>query len=298
MSHTQSKKQAPKEQQSQDNMETWTQVIKPHGHLFDLRFNELLRYRDLISLFVRRDFVAQYKQTVLGPLWHVIQPLLVTVVFTIVFGKIAKISTDGVPPFIFYLSGTIIWTYFASVLTDTSATFTQNAHIFGKVYFPRLVTPISTSISKLIAFAIQFLMFAGFLLYYKAAGAAISPNLWIISVPILLVLMAMLGLGTGLLITAMTTRYRDLAVLVTFGVQLWMYASPVIYPISSLPEKWQFWASLNPAAPIIETFRYAFLGSGSASFTLLAQSVVMISALFITSLIVFNRVERTFADTI
>jgi lipopolysaccharide transport system permease protein len=276
----------------------WTQIIQPRGRFFDLRLKELLNYTDLISLFVRRDFVAQYKQTILGPAWHIIQPLMTTIIFTIVFGKIAQIPTDGAPQFIFYLSGTVIWTYFANVLTDTSTTFTRNANIFGKVYFPRLVTPIATSISKLISFAIQFLMFIGFLIYYKLSGANITPNLWILATPILLLLMAALALGTGLLVTAMTTRYRDLAVLVTFGVQLWMYASPVIYPISSLPEKWQFWANLNPVAPIIESFRYAFLGAGDINLGLMLQSTLIICSLFCISLLVFNRVERTFADTI
>jgi lipopolysaccharide transport system permease protein len=215
-----------------------------------------------------------------------------------VFGRIAKIPTDGVPPFIFFLSGTVIWTYFANVITDTSVTFSKNAHVFGKVYFPRLVTPIATTISKLIAFSIQFLFFVVFLIYFAWAGAAISPNLWVIATPLLLLMMALLALGCGLLITAMTTRYQDLAVLVGFGVQLAMYASPVIYPISSLPEKWQFWANLNPAAPILECFRYAYLGVGQFQPIQLVQSGIIVSLLFVLSIIVFSRVERTFTDTI
>jgi len=276
----------------------WDQVIEPHSNALNLKFSELWQYRDLIYLFVRRDFVAQYKQTILGPAWHIIQPLLTTIIFTVVFGKIAKISTDGVPPFIFYLSGTIIWTYFANVITDTSVTFSQNAHIFGKVYFPRLVTPIATAISKLIAFSIQYVFFLCFLLYFSISSDALSPNIWVLATPFLLLLMAMLALGCGLLITALTTRYQDLAVLVSFGIQLWMYASPVIYPISSLSERWQFWASLNPAAPIIEGFRYSYLGVGQFSPIQLLYSAITITVLLIISLIVFNRVERTFADTI
>lgn len=280
------------------NTDDWDQIIEPHGKLLNLKFGELWRYRDLIYLFVRRDFVAQYKQTILGPTWHILQPLLTTIVFTIVFGRIAKIPTDGVPPFVFFLSGTVIWTYFANVITDTSVTFSKNAHVFGKVYFPRLVTPIATTLSKLIAFLIQFVFFIAYLAYLKLTGVAISPNAWVFVTPALLLALAMLALSCGLLITAMTTRYQDLAVLVSFGVQLAMYASPVIYPISSLPEKWQFWANLNPIAPILECFRYAFLGVGQFQPQQLIYSGIIISLMFGFSAIVFSRVERTFADTI
>lgn len=285
-------------QRKKSRSDQWDQIIEPHGNVLSPKIPELWRYRDLIYLFVRRDFVAQYKQTILGPAWHIIHPLLTTIIFTVIFGQIAKIPTDGVPPFIFYLAGTVIWTYFASVITDTSATFSQNAHTFGKVYFPRLVVPIATAVSKLIAFAIQFLFFVCFLAYYSLTEAQISPNVWLFATPLLLLLMAMFALGCGLLITAMTTRYQDLAVLVSFGVQLGMYISPVIYPISSIPEKWQFWANLNPVAPIIEGFRYAYLGVGQFEPLHLLQSALIISALLVIGLIVFNRVERTFADTI
>ncbi|GHA08424.1 transport permease protein [Arenicella chitinivorans] len=286
--------QNPKKASADD----WDQIIEPHDKLLNLKLGELWRYRDLIYLFVRRDFVAQYKQTILGPTWHILQPLLTTIVFTIVFGRIAKMPTDGVPPFVFFLSGTVIWTYFANVITDTSVTFSKNAHVFGKVYFPRLVTPIATTLSKLIAFAIQFLFFIAYLAYLKLTGVSISPNLWVFATPALLLALAMLALSCGLLITAMTTRYQDLAVLVSFGVQLAMYASPVIYPISSLPEKWQFWANLNPIAPILECFRYAFLGVGQFQPQQLIYSGIVISLMFMFSAIVFSRVERTFADTI
>jgi len=278
--------------------EKWDQIIRPHGKILNLRMGELWQYRDLIYLFVRRDFVAQYKQTILGPAWHILQPLLTTLIFTIVFGRIAKIPTDGVPPFLFYLSGTVIWTYFANVITDTSVTFSKNAHIFGKVYFPRLVVPIAASVSKLIAFLIQFMLLILFLVYFSSRDAQIEQNAWVFVTPMLLIMMAMFALGCGLLITAMTTRYQDLAILVSFGVQLGMYASPVIYPISSLPEKWQFWANLNPVAPIIECFRYAFLGVGQFQAIQLLYSATIITMLLFVSLIVFSRVERTFADTI
>jgi lipopolysaccharide transport system permease protein len=276
----------------------WTQVIEPHGHLLDLKLGELWRYRDLIYLFVHRDFVAQYKQTILGPAWHFIQPLLTTIMFTIVFGKIAQISTDGLPPFLFYMAGTIIWTYFSGVLTASSGTFTSNAGIFGKVYFPRLAVPVAHLFSKLIGFAIQFVFFLCFLAYFASRGADVAPNAWVLATPLLLLMMAMLGLGMGIIISSMTTRYRDLTVLVGFGVQLWMYATPIIYPLSALSEEWRFWASLNPVAPIVELFRYAYLGAGSVNIGMLGMSLVIISLILLGGILLFNRVERTFMDTV
>lgn len=273
-------------------------VIEPHGSVFDLKLRELWSYRDLIVLLVRRDFVAQYKQTILGPAWHIIQPLLTTVMFTIVFGKIANLSTDGVPPFLFYMAGTVIWTYFANVLTATSSTFTANAHIFGKVYFPRLAIPVATLFSKLIAFAIQYLLFLCFLAWYIVNGAAVEPNAWVLLTPLLLIMMAAIGFGGGIIISAMTTRYRDLTVLVGFGVQLLMYATPIIYPVSSLPEKWQFWVSLNPIAPIVEAFRYAYLGQGTLDLAMLGVSGVVILVTLLVGTVMFNSVERTFMDTV
>lgn len=276
----------------------WTKIIEPHGHIFDLKLKELWKYRDLIYLFVRRDFVAQYKQTILGPAWHIIQPLFTTIVFTIIFGKIANMSTDGVPPFIFYMSGTVIWTYFSSVLTSTANTFTGNAGIFGKVYFPRLAIPIAHVVSRFIAFAIQFTFFLLFLGYFIWQGSDIHPNLWIISTPLLLLMMAALGFGLGMIISALTTRYRDLTVLVGFGTQLLMYASPVIYPLSTLPEEWRFWVSLNPVAPVIELFRYSYLGSGSVDITMLGVSFLTIAVILFLGIILFNKIERTFMDTV
>lgn len=273
-------------------------VIEPHGSLLDLRLRELWAYRDLILLFVRRDFVAQYKQTILGPAWHIIQPLFTTVILTIVFGKIARISTDGLPPFLFYMAGTVIWTYFGNVLTGTSSTFISNAHIFGKVYFPRLAVPISNLVSKLIAFAIQFVFLLGFIAWFAFTGAEVSPNAWVFLTPVLLVMMAALGLGLGIIVSAMTTRYRDLQVLVGFGVQLLMYASPIVYPVSMLPERWQSWAALNPIAPIVEAFRYAYLGAGTVDLSMLGYSAAVIAFILFTGVILFNRVERTFMDTV
>jgi len=276
----------------------WTEIIEPHGHIFDLKLKELWKYRDLIYLFVHRDFVAQYKQTILGPAWHFIQPLFTTITFTIIFGKIAQISTDGVPPFIFYMAGTVIWTYFSGVLTATSGTFTGNAGIFGKVYFPRLAVPVAHVVSKLIAFAIQFVFFLFFLGYFIWKGSDIHPNIWIIATPLLLLMMAGFGFSLGIIISALTTRYRDLTVLVGFGVQLLMYASPVIYPLSALSEEWRFWMGLNPIAPIIELFRYAYLGAGSLNLLMLGTSFLIIAVILFIGILIFNRTERTFMDTV
>lgn len=276
----------------------WTEVIEPHGNIFDLKLKELWQYRDLVYLFVRRDFVAQYKQTILGPVWHFIQPLFTTIIFTIIFGKIAQISTDGAPPFIFYMSGIVIWTFFSNVLTATSNTFTGNAAIFGKVYFPRLAIPVANLFSKLIAFFIQYIFFLCFLSYFYTQGADLNPNYWALITPVLLIMMAALGLGLGIIISAMTTRYRDLKILVGFGVQLLMYASPIIYPLSTLPEEWRFWAGLNPIAPIVELFRFAYLGTGSINITMLAVSFMVINVILLIGVIMFNKVERTFMDTV
>lgn len=276
----------------------WTEIIEPHGHFFDLKLKELWKYRDLIYLFVHRDFVAQYKQTILGPAWHFIQPLFTTIIFTIVFGKIAKIPTDGIPPFIFYMAGTVIWTYFSSVFTSTSSTFTSNAGLYGKVYFPRLAVPVAHLFSRFVAFAIQFFFFILFLAYFIWSGSDIHPNLWVLVTPVLVIMMAALGFGMGMIISALTTRYRDLTVLVGFGIQLLMYASPVIFPLSIIPEQWRFWAGLNPVAPIIELFRHAYLGSGSVDLILLGISFLTINVILFFGIILFNKTERTFMDTV
>ena len=280
------------------NRDDWTQIIQPHDRLFDLKLHELWHYRDLIGLFVRRDFVSQYKQTILGPAWHLIQPLLTTLVFTIVFGKIAKLPTDGVPPFLFYMAGTILWGYFSGVLTGTSGTFTGNAGIFGKVYFPRLAVPLAGLLSRLISFGIQFLFFLGFLSYFMLTGANVAPNAWALLTPLLLLMMAALGLGLGIIVSSLTTRYRDLSIVVGFGVQLLMYATPVIYPLSALPESYRIWMLLNPIAPIMELFRHAYLGAGDVSLGLLAYSIVITAFILWVGVVLFNRVERTFMDTV
>ena len=276
----------------------WTTIIKPKTGWFDINLKELVQYKDLIVMFVKRDFKTLYKQTILGPLWIIINPLLTTLMFTVVFGNIANISTDGMPQIVFYMLGTTVWTYFSSCLTKTSSTFTGNAAIFGKVYFPRLVTPISTVISGLINFGVQFLMFLGFMAYFMIKGSPIEPNLWILITPLLLVQLAALALGFGIIISSMTTKYRDLAVLVTFGVQLWMYATPVVYPASQIGGKLKTLMMLNPVSPIVESFRYAFLGSGSIPWNYLGISVVTTLVVLFAGVVLFSRVEKTFMDTV
>ena len=241
----------------------WSLIIQPHRSLLDLHLGDLWRYRDLIMLFVWRDFVSVYKQTILGPIWYLIQPLLTTITFTVIFGNIAKLPTDGLPQFLFYMSGTVIWTYFADCLTKTSNTFVNNANLFGKVYFPRLAVPVSILFSNMITFGIQFAFFLVFMGFFALQGSSIHPNLWILFSPVLILMMAGLGLGLGIIISSLTTKYRDLRFLVQFGVQLLMYATPVIYPASSIPERFQFLIQANPMTPIVETFRYAFLGAGT-----------------------------------
>ena len=276
----------------------WTTIIKPKTGWFDINLKELIQYKDLIVMFVKRDFKTMYKQTILGPLWIIINPLLTTLMFTVVFGNIANISTDGMPQIVFYMLGTTVWTYFSSCLTKTSSTFTGNAAIFGKVYFPRLVTPISTVISGLINFGVQFLMFLGFMAYFMIKGSPIEPNLWILITPLLLVQLAALALGFGIIISSMTTKYRDLAVVVTFGVQLWMYATPVVYPASQIGGKLKTLMMLNPVSPIVESFRYAFLGSGSIPWNYLGISVVTTLVVLFAGVVLFSRVEKTFMDTV
>jgi len=276
----------------------WDMVIEPRRNLFDLRLGELWQARDLILLFVRRDFVAAYKQTVLGPLWYLIQPLLTTLIFTFIFGQVAKLPTDGLPPFLFYMSGTVVWAYFAACLTKTSETFVQNAHLFGKVYFSRLAVPVSILISNLIAFAIQFGFFLCFVGYFALSGAAVRPSLWIVITPVLLLIMAGLGLGLGIIVSSMTTKYRDLRFLVQFGVQLLMYAAPVIYPVSSVPERFRWIILANPMTPIVEAFRYAFLGAGSVSLAQLLYSLGLTAVTVVIGVLMFNRVEATFMDTV
>ena len=281
-----------------EDLGEWSTIITPHRGWLEVRWRELWQYRDLIYLFVRRDFVGTYKQTVLGPIWFFLQPIFTTIVFTVVFGKIAKISTDALPPPLFYLSGIVMWQYFADCLNKTSSTFTSNAGIFGKVYFPRLVVPISTVITSLITFAIQFVLFLSLLAFFKIQSAPVYPNYRIIILPFLLLMMASLGLGVGCLVSSLTTRYRDLAVAVGFGVQLWMYASAVVYPLSEIPAEWRWLLVLNPMVPIIESFRFAFLGSGVVEIWQIAMGAGVCLLVLLGGILTFNHVEKTFSDTV
>ena len=279
--------------------ENWDMIIEPQRGLLDLRLGELWRYKDLVMLFVRRDFVSVYKQTILGPLWYLIQPLLTTLTFTVIFGSIASLPTDGLPQFLFYMSGTVVWSYFASCLTKTSETFVQNANLFGKVYFPRLAVPVSILLSNLITFLIQFAMFLVFVLYFALRGTDVQPQwTWIALSPLLVMMMAGLGLGFGIIISSLTTKYRDLRFLVQFGVQLLMYATPVIYPVSSIPERFQWIILANPMTPIVEAFRYAFLGAGTVDTGHLLYSFGFMVVVVTLGSIIFNRVEQTFMDTV
>ena len=284
---------------SPSSAENWSLIIRPHGQWWELNLTDVWHHRDLLWMFVWRDFVSVYKQTILGPIWFFIQPLITTIMFTVIFTGVAKISTAGLPPMLFYLAGTTPWNYFATCLTKTSGTFINNANIFGKVYFPRLVTPISIVISNLIQFSIQFLLFFGFLAYYLIKGADLHPNLPMIFLltPLLLVLMALLGLGTGILVSSLTTKYRDLTFLITFGVQLAMYGTPVIYPLAKVPEKYRLIFELNPMSAVIEAFRASYLG-GTIPWNLLGISTAMTLVLLFLGVAVFNRVEKTFMDTV
>lgn len=281
-------------------MNDWTTIIKPKTSLFHVDFKELWQYRDLYRMFVKRDIVTWYKQTILGPLWFFIQPILTTLMFMIVFGGIAQISTDGLPQPLFYLAGICLWQYFSESLTQTSNTFISNTNVFGKVYFPRLVVPLATVTSNLVRLAIQMSLFLIVYLYYFIfTDAAIQPNLYLLLTPVLILLLAGLALGFGILFSSMTTKYRDLTFLLSFCVQLWMYATPVIYPLSTIKnEKLHFIMSLNPITSIIETFKYATLGVGSYSPYALLYSAIFTVFILCTGILVFNRIQKTFMDTV
>lgn len=280
------------------DQDEWTMIIKPQRHLLDIDVKEIWRYRDLIALFVRRDLVAQYKQTILGPLWYIINPLLTSVIYTIVFGNFAGISTDGLPKMLFYMSGTVGWNYFSSCLTKTSDTFRGNAGIFGKVYFPRLVMPISVVLSNLLQFFIQFFFLGGFMLYYYFRGADFEVTIYALYIPLLIALMALQGIGFGIIISSLTTKYRDLNNLVSFGVRLWMYATPVIYPLSQIPAQYQPFVAINPMTAVVEYFRYGLLGAGTISTNHLLYSVGFTILVVFTGIILFNRIEKNFMDTV
>ena len=277
-------------------------VIRPHSGWLDLHLEELAHYKDLILLFVKRNFVSRYKQTILGPAWAVIQPLLTTVVFSLVFGSIAGLAAEAVPSFIFYLTANVIWAYFSSCLTTTSDTFIANSGILGKVYFPRLVMPISTVLSKLIDFTIQFSFMVIFVIYF-AITKQIHPNWYVLMTPVLLLQLAMLSLGVGVIISAATTKYRDLRMLVSFGVQLWMYGTPVAYDMFSIAGfapggRWYGVIMCNPVTPIVNMFRYAFLGIGQIDWFYYGISWIVTLVVLFLGVVLFSRVEKTFMDTV
>jgi lipopolysaccharide transport system permease protein len=279
--------------------EKWTEVISPKRSILDINLKELWRYRDLIMLFVRRDFVATYKQTILGPIWLFLQPLFTTLTFFFVFNQIAKIPTDGIDPILFYLSGITLWNYFSDCFNKTSNTFVANAGIFGKVYFPRLATPISIVISNLIKLGIQVLLFIAIMVYQMIFNKVqINVNIYILVLPYLILLMAVMGLGLGIIFSALTTKYRDLSFLLTFGIQLLMYATPIIYPLSFTSGKLHSLISLNPLTPIMESFRYAFFSIGSFDWSGLAFTSIFSFGVLFIGIIIFNQVEKSFMDTV
>jgi lipopolysaccharide transport system permease protein len=277
--------------------EKWTKVIEPKGNWLDLKLKEVWDYRDLIIIFVRRDIVSIYKQTILGPLWFFLGPLFTVATFTLVFQNIANISTDGVPAPIFYLAGTTLWNYFSACFGGSSSVFLANAGIFGKVYFPRLVAPISQIIANLLKFFIQLLMFAVFWLYYFFRGE-ISINEYALLLPLLLLIMALMALGVGIIISSLTTKYRDLTYFIGFGLTLLMYATPIIYPASSIPESYQPYLKFNPLSPIIETFRFGFTGGGTFTWEGILFSTAFTIVVLFFGIVLFNKTERTFMDTV
>lgn len=278
---------------------TWTTVIKPHNKLWEVDFKELWRYRDLFMMYVKRDIITMYKQTILGPLWFVIQPAITTIMYMVVFGGIAGISTDGLPQPLFYLAGICLWQYFADCLNKTSSTFISNQGIFGKVYFPRLVAPLSTIVSGLVKLGIQILLFVIVYIYFLAIGTPVEPNWALILFPLLVIMIAGLALGFGIIISSLTTKYRDLTILFAFIVQLWMYGTPVIYPLSSIPEgKIKLLMQLNPVTPIVETFKYGTLGTGEFSWNMLGYSFCFMLVVLSIGIVLFNKVQRSFMDTV
>ncbi len=279
--------------------ENWTTIIKARNNLLDINLKEIWQYKDLYTLFVKRDIITQYKQTIFGPLWYFIQPILTTIMYMVVFGGIAKISTDGLPQPLFYLSGIVCWQYFSNCLTATSNTFVNNQGMFGKVYFPRLIVPLSNVTSNLVKMLIQLMLFVIVYVYYVCIGVEVCPNVYVLLFPVLILLLAGLSLGFGILISSLTTKYRDLTILFSFVVQLWMYATPIIYPLSTVPDgKLKTLMLINPITSIVEAFKYGTLGVGMMSWGWLAYSFAFMVVLLFVGIIVFNKVEKSFMDTV
>lgn len=280
-----------------EKKQEWTETIESEHPLFKLNLKEVWEYKDLVYMFVKRDFVSGFKQTILGPIWFFINPIFTTLMYLLVFGKIANISTDGAPKILFYLAGVTLWNYFSSCLTGTSSVFTGNAAIFGKVYFPRLVMPLSIVVSNLMRFGVQFCLFLAAFFYYLIKGE-ITPNWWILATPLLIVLMAAFALGAGMIFSSLTTKYRDLQMLLGFGVSLYMYATPVVYPISALPKSIQPYADYNPLTGIFECFKHAWLGTDGFRPEMLISSTIIIFVLLAIGTVIFNKVEKGFMDTV
>ena len=278
--------------------QVWTEEIKSENSLFSVNLKELWHYRDLLFMLLKRDFITFYKQTILGPVWFFVQPILTSLIYVVLFGQVAKLSTDGLPQIAFYLSGITIWNYFSDSLVKTSSVFQNNASIFGKVYFPRLIMPLSIVFSNLLKFAIQFALFVGVVLYFTFVKHSIQPNVWVLATPFLILLMAAFALGLGMIFSSMTTKYKDLTFLLTFGIQLFMYATPVVYPISAMPQKYLWLINANPLTGIFECFRYGYLGKGHFDPYSLVYTTVFTLVLLVVGTVVFNKVEKGFMDTV
>lgn len=277
----------------------WTTVIKPHSKLWEIDFKEIWRYKDLWAMYIKRDITTMYKQTILGPLWFLIQPAITTIMYMVVFGGIAGIPTDGIPQPLFYLAGICIWQYFADCLNKTSATFLSNAGVFGKVYFPRIIAPMASVTSNLVKFGVQLFLFLIVYIYFVIQGTNVHPNITILLFPVLVFMLAGFGLGFGMIVSSLTTKYRDLTILFSFIVQLWMYGTPVIYPLSTITnEKLLLAMKLNPITAIVETFKYSTLGAGTFSWYMLGYSFLFMVVVFFIGLVMFNREQRSFMDTV
>ena len=281
-----------------DSKQIWTEEIKSHSSIFSVNFREVWHYRDLLLMLVKKDYVTFYKQTILGPIWFFVQPILTTLMYVLIFGQIAKLSTDGTPQIAFYLSGVTIWNYFSETLTKTATVFRDNAAVLGKVYFPRLIMPLSIVVSGLMKFAIQFALFIVVVLYYTFAKNMLHPNIWMLATPLLILLMASFSLGLGMIFSSLTTKYKDLVFLLTFGIQLFMFATPVVYSKASFPIQYQWVINLNPLTGIFECFRYGFLGSGSFTPESLFMSTGIIALILLLGVLIFNKVEKSFMDTV
>ena len=280
------------------NKQLWTEEIKADSSLFSVNFKELWHYRDLLLMLLKRDFITFYKQTILGPIWFFVQPILTSLIYVVLFGQVARLSTDGLPQIAFYLAGITIWNYFSASLVKTSSVFQSNASIFGKVYFPRLIMPLSIVFSGLLKFGVQFLLFIAVVLYYTFIDKTIQPNLWVLMTPFLVLLMAGFALGLGMIFSSMTTKYKDLSFLLAFGIQLYMYATPVVYPISAMPEQYRWIVNANPLTGIFECFRYGYLGSGHFEPSSLIFTSLFVIILLFVGVITFNKVEKGFMDSI